>query len=653
MALKKIGKYQIISKIGQGGMGAIYKAKHPTLKRTVIIKQLTTRGNQQFVERFKREAQIMLDFRDDRIVQVFDHFKEGASYYIAMEFIDGVPLDKLIRQKGYLSNDAALIIFSEICKGLKYAHDRGVIHRDIKPGNILISKNGEVKLTDFGIATSKKYKKHGLTQKGMILGSPSFMAPEQIKDTKNVDEQADIYSMGVMLYNMVTGKLPYPGFISPETIGMIVKENYTAPQKINPNISNKIKKIVRLCMRTRKKKRCKSLGKVLSYIKTSTSYFKNEKDVHNYLRDYVFYGKNTNIKNNKIKTTKKTRKNKKKLPNILNKKGLIISACLLVTIIALAGISRLPVINNIIQPTYYGTIKFNIRTNPHLAIKKQDIKIEIYQEKKNGKYKKKITPLFLTKNRNERKITGYQSQKITLKSGNYKLITTIKNELFEQNIFLQPYKIQKQIYPGNKYKLININYLKNPHFPLKVYFSFQDKDKKFKLNKVNIKIWHKSKWINWNIFLKYYSSTLVSGKNYTFLMQKAKYIPVKKTIYIDPYQSVYKLNVQLARKPGKLTIRFDKNNYKLLLNKKNYYFTGGNNKQRINLNPPVFQQIARLFNNKKKNKHKVLVLNPGTYFLTVKKWTGKTTTKKLVIRPGNNKLIRIKFNPENKKISIY
>ena len=152
--MKKIGKYELIGKIAQGGMGALYTAKHPTLERVVLLKKLAIHGGGQVVERFKREARLMMDLNSERIAQVYDHFKEGPNYYIVEEYVDGVSLDALIRKERYLGNDAAMLIFYEVCRGLKFAHDRQVIHRDIKPGNILISGHGEVKLADFGIATS-------------------------------------------------------------------------------------------------------------------------------------------------------------------------------------------------------------------------------------------------------------------------------------------------------------------------------------------------------------------------------------------------------------------------------------------------------------------------------------------------------------------
>ncbi|MFO8041745.1 MAG: serine/threonine-protein kinase, partial [Alkalispirochaeta sp.] len=240
-----IGKYTVIDRLAQGGMGAVYTAQHPTLERTVIIKKLTLRGNADIRERFRREAQIMMDLRNDAIVNVYDHFREGSFYYIVLEYVDGVSLEGLIRERRYLPDSVALILFREVCRGLAYAHERNVVHRDIKPANILISSRGEVKIVDFGIATihggegsgGGEGGDAGLTREGMTLGTPSYMAPEQFQSTRSVDRRADIYSLGVVLYEMVTGTRPYPGTLSPQVIAPIQRGRYRAARAVNPKVT--------------------------------------------------------------------------------------------------------------------------------------------------------------------------------------------------------------------------------------------------------------------------------------------------------------------------------------------------------------------------------------------------------------------------------
>ncbi|HBG35631.1 MAG TPA: serine/threonine protein kinase, partial [Treponema sp.] len=239
---EKIGKYKVVSVIAKGGMGIVYKAIHPTLKRYIIIKKLTMRGNPELRERFKREAEILLDLRHRNIVHMFDYFVEAGSHYIALEFVDGMSLDKLLVKTKKLSCQTAMLIFRDACKALLYAHENGIVHRDIKPGNILISSHGEIKLADFGIASSEKEAETNLTQDGSTLGTPSYMPPEQFSKTKKVDNRADIYAMGVMLYEMVTGKKPFSGSFSPETILQIQKGKFTSPEKIEASVDRTIKK---------------------------------------------------------------------------------------------------------------------------------------------------------------------------------------------------------------------------------------------------------------------------------------------------------------------------------------------------------------------------------------------------------------------------
>ncbi len=284
---EQIGKYKIESLVAQGGMGSVYRAVHPSLKRQVIIKKLSIRGNTAIRERFKREAQILLDLSSPYIVRMFDYFSEGKNDYIVLELVDGMSLDKLIEKEVSLPPQLALLIFLDACYGLKNAHVKNIVHRDIKPGNILISKKAEVKLADFGIASSEKEDviesvkrnalavrsgKEGLTQAGTTLGTPAYMPPEQFDDSSSVDQRADIYSMGVMLYEMVTGSKPYSGDMAPSTIEKIKKGDYIAPGKLDKTLPWIVRSLIRKMMKPNPNKRYQSIDPVIVKIR---KYLKN------------------------------------------------------------------------------------------------------------------------------------------------------------------------------------------------------------------------------------------------------------------------------------------------------------------------------------------------------------------------------------------
>ncbi|NLM01324.1 MAG: serine/threonine protein kinase [Treponema sp.] len=263
-----IGKYKVVSEIARGGMGIVYKAVHPQLKRFIIIKKLTMRGNAAVRERFKREARILLDLHHANIVHLFDYFTEATFHYIVLEYVDGMSLDKYLKKRQKLSAQTAMLIFRDACLALKYAHENGIVHRDIKPGNLLISRRGEVKLADFGIASTEKESTvdSELTQAGITLGTPSYMPPEQFTDTKSVDGRADIYAMGVMLYEIVTGKKPFPGSFSPETISLIQKGKYVAPEKLEKNIPSEVSRLIKKMIQPNPRKRFQSANQILKRV---------------------------------------------------------------------------------------------------------------------------------------------------------------------------------------------------------------------------------------------------------------------------------------------------------------------------------------------------------------------------------------------------
>lgn len=292
---KMIKNYPIINIIGKGGMGEVYLAKHPTLKREIILKSLIIKDKES-QERFLREAKVMIDFRHENIVQVYDHFKEGKSTYIAMEFVNGKDLNKIIRERekeygsGKIPIPLALFILYQASLGLYHAHIKGVIHRDIKPHNILISVNGEVKLTDFGIAT-KKSEESDLTKSGTIVGTPAYMSPEQFSGSKELTYQSDIYSLGVVFYEMITGVRPFKNEYSAEVLSAIANGKYDSPSKYVKNLPSIVRKIIRKTFNTDIKKRYKTLLPLLKLLK---SYFQkyNIFEIRDSIRRLVLRDKN-------------------------------------------------------------------------------------------------------------------------------------------------------------------------------------------------------------------------------------------------------------------------------------------------------------------------------------------------------------------------
>ena len=204
-----------------------------------------------------------------------------------MEYIDGYSLDKIIKQELKIPLINCAIILHQVCQGLKYAHDKGVIHRDIKPANVLIGKNGKIKLTDFGIATSDDEEDERLTKTGIAIGTPAYMSPEQIKSTKHVDKSSDIYSLGIMFYEMLTGKKPYASDFSDSTIEKINRGKYIMPEKLNPEIPGSLRSLIKKSVHHKINSRYKNIDLLLKVLSLFLKKLQDQKDMDTQIKKFI------------------------------------------------------------------------------------------------------------------------------------------------------------------------------------------------------------------------------------------------------------------------------------------------------------------------------------------------------------------------------
>jgi len=207
---------EVQSVVGQGGMGVVYKAVQKTLGRTVALKVLSPElsADPDFVDRFTREAQALAQLNHPNIVAVYDSGVHDRVPYLIMEFVDGISLRSLLASKT-LDPSKVLEIVSQVCDALQYAHDHWIVHRDIKPENILLDRQGRVKIADFGLALIADVQRSQVTRSGVLLGTPHYMAPEQFDKSASVDHRADIFALGVVFYEMLTGERPQGMFQPP------------------------------------------------------------------------------------------------------------------------------------------------------------------------------------------------------------------------------------------------------------------------------------------------------------------------------------------------------------------------------------------------------------------------------------------------------
>ncbi|KOA20528.1 serine/threonine-protein kinase PrkC [Clostridium homopropionicum DSM 5847] len=279
-------RYELLEKIGEGGMAEVYKAKCHLLNRYVAVKILKSQfvDNMEFVAKFKQEAASAASLSHNNIVSIYDIGSEKNINYIVMEYIDGKTLKEIINEQKVLRYNEAIILAIQIGKALECAHKNNIIHRDVKPHNILVTKDGVVKVTDFGIA--KATSSVTITNSDRILGSAHYFSPEQARGNY-VDCKTDIYSLGIILYEMVTGKLPYDGD-SPVSVAIKhIQEQVKPPKEVNPKIPESLNRLILKAIEKEQFRRYQSATEILNDLQKIKDNPNVELSIDNKENDYT------------------------------------------------------------------------------------------------------------------------------------------------------------------------------------------------------------------------------------------------------------------------------------------------------------------------------------------------------------------------------
>jgi len=251
MPIEVLGeRYQLGDAIGRGGMATIYRGQDMRMERVVAIKVLREvySTDPKFVTRFQREAKAASSLQHPNIVQVYDYGQTDGNYFIVMELIEGTDLRRYLRSRGILAVDRAIIIAHDVALGLGAAHRRGIVHRDVKPQNVLVGRDGSIKLTDFGIASVyKDINAERLTTTGMTLGTVQYYAPEQAQG-EIASPAADVYALGIVMYEMLAGRTPFDGDTPVAVAMQHIQDMPTPPSYFNPDIPPALEEVIMRCL---------------------------------------------------------------------------------------------------------------------------------------------------------------------------------------------------------------------------------------------------------------------------------------------------------------------------------------------------------------------------------------------------------------------
>lgn len=241
----KLGGYDLMRQVGRGGMGVVFMAEQLSLKRPVALKLLIRRDmSQRFVDRFKREGRATAQIRHQNLVAAFDVGSADGWNYFSMEYVDGPTVSRLVRERGAMSELEGVGIARQIAEALACAHDAGIIHRDVKPGNIMMNSAGVPKLCDLGLARIRNVDESELYEPGTTLGSRRYMSPEQARGLEGIDSRSDIYSLGLTLFYLVTGVPPFSDVPKDQVMLEHIRGLLEWPSDVNPNISDQVSAII-------------------------------------------------------------------------------------------------------------------------------------------------------------------------------------------------------------------------------------------------------------------------------------------------------------------------------------------------------------------------------------------------------------------------